>query len=216
MADGFHPHTPARGCGTGPMAGTTALQEAALRRWAAAGAHTMGIFNCRKIAGTLTWSVHAEGRALDLGVPPQLHELGSEILEAVTKTPGRLGLQRVIYRGIIWDATAPGGRLFDDDGAHKDHLHLEQSRVGAATLTQDQAAAVLGGLSPVEEDVQVDHLVRYGGLWLVAQDLSSKTPLASTADVNALLAGGKVKQTILSAAQMEKIPTVDTQAESQE
>lgn len=209
MAGGFHTWAPAVGCGSGPLPGTTALQTAALRRWAVRGARSQGIFNCRKVAGQLTWSVHSEGRALDLAVGAGGEQLGDEILEELVAQAWPLGLQRIIWQETCWDRDDPDGAFLDTDGAHDDHLHIEQAWIGARGLTEQAAIALIGGGHHAGEREQMDHIVRWGGLWLVAQDLSSKTPLASTADVEALIASGGAKQTHLTAAQMVKIPTVE-------
>lgn len=185
------------------------MQAAALRRWSVQGAVSWGIFNCRKIAGTDQWSVHAEGRAIDLAPDTGGTELGQEICDAIVRASWELGLQRVIWLGRIWDLNRPAGAPFDDGGAHDTHLHVEMHPEPAVRLTFADAAHALS-VSPEDlEEITVDHIVRWGGLWLVAQDLSSKTPLASSADVVALQASGRARVTNLSPGQMTKIPTVE-------
>jgi len=209
VVDRFHSWTPAVGCGDGPLPGATALQAAALQRWAVSGATSLGIFNCRRVGGGLAWSVHAEGRAGDIGIRRELVALGDQLLAALRGHNWELGLQRIIFRRRIYDASRPTGAPFSDDGAHDEHLHWEQTWDAALHLSQAQANLLLAPSAEDEDDARMDLIVRWGGLWVVAQDLSSKTPLASTADVNALQASGKYRLTALTPAQMVKIPTVD-------
>lgn len=192
------------------MVGAEALQAAALQRWAVRGASSGGIFNCRRVAGGLAWSVHAEGRAGDIMLGSATRDLGDAIVRDLLAAAWGLGLQRIIWHGYIYDAGRPRGEIFDDAGAHDDHVHWEQTREASRSLTEASAMALLPPYGSDEDDVRMDHIVRWGGLWVVAQDLSSKTPLASTADVQALQASGKYRLTALTAAQMVKIPTVDS------
>lgn len=214
MGSRFHPWVDATGCVGGPMDGTSALERALLELWGHAGATSLGIYSCRPPRSGGGWSIHAEGRALDLGRPASAVELGEQLLEALRERAWEAGLQRIIYRGHIYDLSTPEGRRWDDAGAHDLHLHIEQTRWAASTLRYEDLVALLGDGQTLDEGAAMDHLVRYGGLWIVAQDLSSKTPLASTADVEALLATGRMRMTRLTPAQMEKIPTVDTEDES--
>jgi len=61
---------PAYGCRRGPAAGAQAgthLLALYLFHWVPFGRH-YGIYNCRKATGSNSWSLHAEGRAFDLGL----------------------------------------------------------------------------------------------------------------------------------------------------
>lgn len=134
------------GCSGGPQPGTTALEAAVLAVWSTRGATSLGTYNCRKIAGSDEWSLHAEGRAVDIDVDWPPSALGSEVLARVTSAALGLGIQRVIYDGWIYDTFDEQGRPFDDGGAHRTHLHIEQGWAGAHDLVADVAHQLLDPL----------------------------------------------------------------------
>lgn len=127
---GFSGATPALGCSSGPSVGAVALESAVIERWAARGVHSLGIFNCRRIAGTSSWSLHAEGRAVDLGVPSADMAAGYEVLAALQGAGDGL-LQRIMWDRRIYDAQTPQGRAITAGHLHTDHLHVELSWPGA-------------------------------------------------------------------------------------
>lgn len=155
---------------------------------------SLGIFNCRKIAGSPDWSVHAEGRAVDLevGWPPS--EVGNELLAAITAAAPELGVQRVIFNGWIHDVYDPHGRPFDDGGAHSTHLHVEQSWAGAHDLDQAAATVALTWRNVREDETLIlirplDH-PESQSYWLLHG--GRRIHLANFTNVTALRDGGAV------------------------
>jgi len=102
-----------------------------------------GCFNRRRIAGQVAWSLHAEGRALDVGVSIQQNAAGWDLACHVVAEHAALGVQRVIWDGHIWSIKHAG--RWRPVGAstepHRDHVHLEQYRAAAAS-TSSTAAGV--------------------------------------------------------------------------
>lgn len=182
-----------------------ALQTVLLAAYGPAGAGSYGIYNCRPIApGAPELSIHAEGRALDLSVP-EGGALGDVVLERLLAAAGRLGLQRIIYWGQQYDRHSPLGTPYGGDNPHLNHLHIEQTRDAAATLTEAQAHAAL--FAHVPRELEMHLLVEYQtGVVVVAADLSSRTTLASRADQEALMATGLYRVAVLSASQVARIP----------
>lgn len=208
---GFAPVDLARGCTSGPAPGAVDLANSLLFRWGPYGASSLGIFNCRKIAGTQTWSVHAEGRAFDLAVPPDARpELGDAVLRELLRAPDQL-LQQVIWWQQVYDRETPAGRPYGGQDPHETHLHIEIPWAHADGLTSAEIAALLGE-SETERDPTVNLIVAYhGAQWIVSGDLTSRVGLADGNDVRTLdaLAGGSAYvPAVLSTALMDKIPEV--------
>ena len=92
-----------------------------------------GCFNRRRIEGTTSWSLHAEGRALDVGVPDGLNHTGWVFACEITRLHAVIDVQRVIWDGHIWSIEAPAEwrRLQPGVNQHSDHCHLEQRWAGA-------------------------------------------------------------------------------------
>jgi len=201
----------ARGCTSGPTHGAVDLANTLLHRWAPFGATSLGIFNCRYITGTATWSVHAEGRAFDLGIPASSRpELGDAVLRELLRAPDQL-LQRVLWWGQIYDRETPEGRPITRGDRHETHLHIEIPWSVADGLTGEQIAALLWE-SDRERDTMPMLIVAYhGAQWIVAGDLTSRVGLADGADVRTLDAiggGGFYLPATLSEGLMAKIPEV--------
>ncbi len=115
-----------------------------------------GLYNCRKIANSNEWSLHAEGRAVDHFVNVNnaaQKKAGDAILYAFTKkdknaVPAglaqRWGVQEIIWNCKIWTAARAdeGVRAYGPCSTsssptirHEDHVHIAQHRVGAAEGT---------------------------------------------------------------------------------
>lgn len=153
--------------------GTRALYEAVLAldpRF-----QLLGCFNCRHVRGSRsTWSLHAEGRATDIGFhdPGDQTRHGGEagrhlqvICDRIIRAPRQIGCQQIIYDARIWRYGDPGWRPFDGgSGPHHDHAHIELSWDAARRLTHDDVRRFLTGGSPMPDDPDPD----YGGQTPVA------------------------------------------------
>lgn len=208
---GFSPADRANGCTEGPTPGAVDLANTLLFRWGPYGASSLGIYNCRKIAGSETWSLHAEGRAFDLAIPATRRpDLGDAVLRELLRAPDLL-LQRVIWWGQVYDRDTPAGRPYGAGDQHESHLHIEIPWATAPGLSSEEIAALLGELD-TQRDPAVHLIVSYAGAqWIVAGDLTSRVGLASSDDVRTLdaIAGGVAYvPAVLSTALMEKIPEV--------
>lgn len=110
--------------------GTRALGLAIKNVWAELDSLTnvYGCFNPRHIAGTATYSLHAEGRALDVGVPPGRNELGWQLACDLVANRVPIGTMRVIWDRHIWSIENPDQwrRLQPKSQQHLDHIHIEQ------------------------------------------------------------------------------------------
>lgn len=116
---------------TGCQTGTRALQLAIRTVYPelAGGANVYGCFNPRKIAGSSAWSLHAEGRAIDIGVPSGDKELGWALSCELVEHRTIYGVMRVIWDGHIWSIEqVKGWRELDarTKDRHLDHTHIEQ------------------------------------------------------------------------------------------
>lgn len=202
----FWPAEPATGCTGGPEPGTEHLLAALLAVASGDGATSGGIYNCRLIGGSRWWSVHAEGRALDLFVGRGGEQLGDELCSALLDQAHALGLQRIIWNRMQYDAGAPLGQPYSGRESHEDHLHIEQTRAGAATLTRADADRALAQPDDSEEMIMA-LLVQVGGaVFVVAEDLSSRTGLKKSDDQRALMGTGRYRVVTLSAETVAGIP----------
>ena len=111
-----------------------------------------GSYAYRPIRGSTSGalSIHSEGRAVDIGVAvnPEGKNIGDRVFLALAKNAVALGLQRIIWHRQIWDARRPDGAPFTGSaGPHLDHLHVEQSREKADTLTYEEALLIMNPVS---------------------------------------------------------------------
>ena len=67
----------------------------------------MGIYNCRKIAGSSSWSQHSWSNALDIGVPNR--DYGNQVNRWLEQRKGRLNIEHKLW----WVAD------------HYDHIHMD-------------------------------------------------------------------------------------------
>jgi hypothetical protein len=108
-----------------------------------------GIYNRRRIRGGVGWSVHAGGRAIDLGVKdtPLGKQLGDFMTVALMQKATLLGIQMIIWHG---KAYYPDGRVknltrkADKSADHRDHLHIELTPHAADNVTREWVNGVLG------------------------------------------------------------------------
>lgn len=116
--------------------GTKALEEALRSVWPElqVGTGPYGCFNHRRIAGSTAWSLHAEGRALDVGVTPAWHEQAWSLACQLVDRRVLYGTMRVLWDGHIWSCEQPADwrKLQPTTNPHRDHLHIEQYRANAA------------------------------------------------------------------------------------
>jgi hypothetical protein len=74
------------------------------------------------------WSLHAEGRALDVGCGVDHLEVGWDCACHLTASHITTGVQRVMWQGHIWSIEHAGSwrQLAPSAEQHMDHLHVEQ------------------------------------------------------------------------------------------
>lgn len=105
----------------------------------------LGIYNPKRLGNG--WSIHAEGRAADLGTAPYSKPpWGWELAEAFRLNSDELGIQCVIFDRKIWSGAYPdaGWRDYHGSNPHTGHLHTELSRDAAQSLTEQRIHEVLG------------------------------------------------------------------------
>ena len=123
----------------GPAPGTIALAEFLMDEFD--GSWSKGIYNPRKIAGTLTWSTHAEGRGFDLGVNRSSQEgldIGNAVSDYLVEHCAALGVQYFIWNRRSFRPTRdPQWKRYGGLSPHRDHLHIEQTRTAAIMLSRE-------------------------------------------------------------------------------
>jgi hypothetical protein len=143
----------AKGCSKGPQPGALGLQRFMAARFPQG--KSWGIYNCRKIAGSSSWSLHAEGRALDWKLDSYVkaqRRTGDQIVSLFLRSDRRgnpaalarrMGIQEIIWRCQIWTARTSSVRFYapcrnpsvDKTIAHRDHVHIGLSWKGARMRT---------------------------------------------------------------------------------
>lgn len=127
--------------------------------------HSMnfGIYNCRQSTAGGRLSVHAEGRAADIGFPViggVAHPQGHLLLQVLQINAWDLGLQYIIWNRRSYTRTNPTGKTYTGPNPHIDHLHVEQTWEAAKhhPLTLETAYLLLGEsmFTPDEEQVLKD------------------------------------------------------------
>jgi len=148
---------PARSC-TREQRGTRALWDWLRSQYP--GLFTFGgIYVCRPVRGTTTtYSIHAEGRALDAMIAPvggKGDPRGRGVVLRLGAKGRELGLQSVIFDRTIWSAKSPSGRVYNGVHPHYDHLHLEQTRTAAANLTLADIHRIMGTSNTVRRTLRL-------------------------------------------------------------
>ncbi|MCB9592398.1 MAG: hypothetical protein H6719_06680 [Sandaracinaceae bacterium] len=116
--------------------GTNEVREYLLGRFP--GIRNFGTYCCRQNSNRLDYlSVHAIGRAIDLGVPLASGDadntVGDEVANFLVENAEYIGIQRVIWDHTFWNGERGFGAL--GGSPHIDHLHIELSVAGAARMT---------------------------------------------------------------------------------
>ncbi|MDP2344818.1 MAG: hypothetical protein Q8O67_27980 [Deltaproteobacteria bacterium] len=93
---------------------------------------SVGIYNCRVIAGTNSMSIHGVGRALDVMISPiggdADNGAGDPIAAFLMTNAEEIGLQGIIWDHTIWTTSRAAGsrvRAYGGSNPHVDHLHIE-------------------------------------------------------------------------------------------
>ncbi len=91
---------------------------------------SIGIYNCRVIAGTNSMSLHGVGRALDIMIPTiggdADNEAGDVIAHWLIENAEFIGVQTVIWDHSIWRVSrSPQFGTYTGSNPHVDHLHVE-------------------------------------------------------------------------------------------
>ena len=129
----------------GPQPGAVHLMD-----WCLANVPTatnLGIYNNRSVRGGSGLSLHAEGRALDVGFPAKVGGTaeGWALAELLLTHHPDLGIQTLIYARKIWSTTRGGWRAYGGTAAHNEHIHVELNRRAARELTPQMINETLGG-----------------------------------------------------------------------
>lgn len=114
---------------------------------------SMGIYNCRYIAGTRTLSNHSCGCAIDLGIPVQSGgrartDLGNPIVQFLDSISTEIGLTEQIYNRVRYDRKSPRGRYYGGAHPHYDHIHLSITKAKGQSLTASYLAGIAGLSTP--------------------------------------------------------------------
>lgn len=139
---GFPEWEGARTCTGSASPGAQALMRWIIEEYGSKGAQNWGIYNCRDVRGGSTTSLHGEGRALDVGFPLGDPD-GDRLVRRLRKSPGRLGIQAIIYERVIYSRLSPEGRPYTGAAPHYDHVHVELTREAANDLTYETVRRVL-------------------------------------------------------------------------
>lgn len=138
----------AKGPSGGPQPGAKAFMSWYLGAYADKTnpkAANLGIYNPKRLGKG--WSIHAEGRACDLGTSPyKKPSWGWALTELLRLNSKELGIQCVIFNGKIWSGSYPhsGWRNYNGSNPHNGHIHVELTWWAAKNLTVEKINAVLG------------------------------------------------------------------------
>ena len=115
-------------CSTGATEGALTLRDHLLGYFPQIA--SVGIYNCRAIAGTNSMSLHGVGRALDIMIPTvggdADNDLGDPIAAWLILNAAAIGMQTIIWDHSIWRVTYdPRIHEYTGENPHVDHLHVE-------------------------------------------------------------------------------------------
>lgn len=128
--------------------GVVAFMDVILFLFRGRGATNLGIYNRRSVRGGSGWSLHAVGRAADIGIPNKT--LGDEIWLRLIRAATKIGAAEIIWWGQRWTAET-GVRRYTGDDNHHTHIHVGFTREMADNptprddLTKWIATAILNG-----------------------------------------------------------------------
>lgn len=137
----------ARGCIGRSEPGAVALMSWINRNYPKS--KNWGVYACKSLSSG--WSIHAEGRALDVGyalVDGKANPDGYRLFSHLQSRALQLGIQGIIWDRKIW-TNRGDARPYTSGGnnvtlAHVDHLHIELTRNAAKTLTPVKIGQIMG------------------------------------------------------------------------
>ena len=178
-------YEPAAKVAPGPTPGAKALMAWCLNEYHPG--TNLGIYNPRNVRGGVALSLHAEGRAIDVGYPtmrPDGHPMGRMLAAHMAEHHAGLGVQCVIFARRIWSNTHPTWRPYTGTADHFDHVHIELTREAAAGLTTDIIRQTLEAtVPPTRTDYarQIQEaLISNGATTLVPDDKLGPATVAAT------------------------------------
>jgi len=131
MPTGCHDNVGSAAAG-GCQAGSTRLHNYLMARWPGLG--SFGCYNPNSRAGS-GWSLHREGRAIDVAVGSNLKAKGDEAFHWLIDNADDVGLQEIQWYGLIWTSRRASSGIRRDTSAarnlHFDHIHVGQCWHGA-------------------------------------------------------------------------------------
>lgn len=113
------------------------------------GAKGLGIYNNRSIRNGKSLSIHAEGRALDIGYPPK-SLYGDALFKILVDQHMKLGVQQILWSDKGWRIDRGSFDLSKKVAdLHRDHLHIELTNKAAKGLKVHMIEQAFGERYPV-------------------------------------------------------------------
>lgn len=97
-----------------------------------------GIYNNRNIAGTHTPSLHAEGRALDIGLSvsrPDEKLIADELFRVFVHSAALVGFQEIIWNHQVWSHAHQNVHRYTGHDPHTGHIHAGFTRTASQHTT---------------------------------------------------------------------------------
>jgi hypothetical protein len=163
--DGAPPYDGGANCSGGSTPGARVLRDVLIAAYPQIG--SIGIYNCRVIAGTNSMSLHGVGRALDVMIPTIAGDAnntaGDEIAHWLMQNAELLGVQLIIWDRSIWSVSrSPRLRPYTGSSPHVDHLHIEINEAAAFKTLPWYNAPTGPGPAPACDVVGADGVVDAG------------------------------------------------------
>ena len=162
--DGAPPYDGGANCSGGSTPGARVLRDVLIAHYAQIG--SIGVYNCRVIAGSNSMSLHGVGRALDIMIPTIAGDAnntaGDDIAHWLMQNAEMLGLQLIIWDHSIWSVSYDGIRSYGGSNPHVDHLHVEINEAAANKTLPWYDAPTGPGPAPACEVVGADGIVDAG------------------------------------------------------
>jgi hypothetical protein len=116
-----------------------------------------GTYVCRQNTGGGGLSLHAEGRAGDVGLPYR-HANGYRIRDFLIENAEVLGVQEVIWDRQIWTSGRPYLRAYSGPNPHTDHVHYGLCWWSARSLTYNQLSYLFPFNAPAPTPPEVSEV----------------------------------------------------------
>jgi hypothetical protein len=174
-------------CTGGPTPGAIAVRD----HWRkVTGLGDLGIYNCRSSTGGGGYSIHSEGRAVDLAANAyntSQRAKAENYIRFLIANSERIQCQMLIWNRRDW-RSGVGWTSYGGESPHTDHIHVELNRTGAQSVTMsllDSLWAQWQGQNPTSQEFHLS-VEQYNAIMKKLGELDSEATIRHSTEVGYL------------------------------